>query len=76
MPPGPWQKTGKTGVPPMRGEGRFLVDRFGQLKQPPSPSSVQFVVDLITVDLGWGLVLVASNITEQSSSGPMSARSP
>ncbi len=40
------------------------MERFGQLKKTPSPSSVQFVVDLITVSVGWGLILLASNITE------------
>ncbi len=45
-------------------KGEYLVDGFGQLKRPPAPSSVQFVVDMITVSLGWGLILVASNITE------------
>lgn len=40
------------------------MDGFGQLKKPPAPSSVQFVVDMITVGLGWGLILVAANITE------------
>ncbi len=45
-------------------KGEFLVDGFGQLKKPPAPSSVQFVVDMLTVGLGWGLILVASNITE------------
>ncbi len=42
------------------------MERIGQLKKPPSPSSVQFVVDLFTVGLGWGSILVASNITEQT----------
>ncbi len=47
-------------------KGEILVDKFGQLKKPPSPSSVQFIVDLLTVGIGWGLILLVSNITEES----------
>lgn len=41
----------------------------GELRRPfraaahTSPSAIQFIVDLFTVFVGWGLVLVAANIT-------------
>ncbi len=41
------------------------METLGQFKRAPSPSNVQFVVDLITVTVAWGVVLFASNITEQ-----------
>lgn len=42
-----------------------MVARLEQLNKTPAPSSVQFIVDLLTVAIGWGIVLVVSNITEQ-----------
>lgn len=36
---------------------------LGQLKKAPSASAVQFLADLLTVTVGWGLILVVSNIT-------------
>lgn len=43
-----------------------MVSRLEQMERKPAPSSVQFIVDLLTVVSGWGLVLVISNITEQA----------
>ncbi len=40
------------------------MEKLRQLHLAPAPSSIQFIVDLLTVAIGWGLVLVASNITE------------
>ena len=42
-----------------------MVGKLQGVKRVPAPSSVQFIVDLLTVTIGWGLVLVASNITEE-----------
>ncbi|MEM7327029.1 MAG: sugar transferase [Actinomycetota bacterium] len=41
------------------------MEKLRQLHLAPSPSSIQFIVDLLTVASGWGAVLVVSNITEQ-----------
>ncbi len=31
----------------------------------PSPATIQFIIDLLTVGIGWFIVLVAANITEE-----------
>ena len=46
------------------GESEVFVKKMKLLRIAPSPSSIQFIVDLLVVAVGWGLVLVASNITE------------
>ncbi len=41
------------------------MQRVGALNRSPSPANIQFTIDLLTVLVGWGLVLVVSNITEE-----------
>jgi exopolysaccharide biosynthesis polyprenyl glycosylphosphotransferase len=41
------------------------VDGSAKSNRTPSPATVQFVIDLLTVGIGWSIVLVVSNITEE-----------